>query len=151
MQIYNLSRISSKLWYDIWEESKNKNAKLMFSNVLWTSNLGFRLFQLTNFVHNLTLSIIPYFGSLAIFNFTLFKKWKTTCVLKFKAKFKCKESYEKVIYAPHDNKPWGFQCKWYDVTQKVLTKLFDLIRFHHFVFLVPSSPILSLLVLVLLI
>ena len=151
MQIYNLSRISSKLWYDIWEESKNKNVKLMVPNVLWTSNLGFWLFQPTNVVHNLTLRMLPYFGSLAIFNFTLFKKLKTTCILKFKARFKCKESYEKVIYAPYDNKPWCFQCKWYDVTQNVLEKLFDLIRFDHFVFLVPSSPILSLLVLALLI
>ena len=127
MQIYNLSRISSKLWYDIWEESKNKNVKLMFPNFLWTSDLGFLTFS--TIVHWACYLI---FGSLAIFNFTLSRKLKTTCALKFKARFECKESYEKVIYAPYGNKPWSCQCKWYDMTQKLLTNLFDLIRFNHF-------------------
>ena len=67
--------------------------------------LGFDFFNSQTLFTILHLACYLNFGSLAIFNFTLFKKLKTACVQKLKARFKCKESYEKVIYASHDNKP----------------------------------------------
>ena len=88
--------------------------------------------------------------SVTIFNSKFLKNFKTICILKFKARLKHKESYEKDLHLPYDNKFSCLQCKWYEVKKKVQTELLDLFKFDRFVFLVPSLPTLLLLILVLL-
>ena len=85
-----------------------------------------------------------------IFNSKFLKNFKTICILKFKARLKHKESYEKDLHVPYGNKFSCLQCKWYEVKKKVQTELLDLFKFDRFVFLVPSLPTLLLLILALL-
>ena len=142
----NQSQISLKLWHENWVESKNKSVELIFPTCFEVLNLGITFFKSRTLFPILHCVCYLISRSLAIFNSAFFKKLKTICTLKFKARLERKESYEKVIHAPYSNKRWCLQCKWYEVKMQVMTRLFDLIKFGHFVFLVPSSPILSLLV-----
>ena len=51
-----------------------------------------------------------------------------------------KEPYKKGLQVPYENKLSCLQCKCYQVKRKVQTKLLDLFKFDHFVFLEPSLP-----------
>ena len=69
-------------------------------------NLRFCIFKVMNIVCNLTLFMLPFFRSLAIFNSIFFKKLKMIWILIFKTRFRSKESYEKGAHASYNNKFW---------------------------------------------
>ena len=115
-----------------------------FPNLAFEFSKSRRVFSILHCACDLILR------SVTIFNSKFLKNFKTICILKFKARLKHKESYEKDLHVPYDNKFSCLQCKWYEVKKKVQTELLDLFKFDRFVFLVPSLPTLLLLILALL-
>ena len=115
-----------------------------FPNLAFEFSKSRRVFSILHCACDLILR------SVTIFNSKFLKIFKTICILKFKARLKHKESYEKDLHVPYDNKFSCLQCKWYEVKKKVQTELLDLFKFDRFVFLVPSLPTLLLLILALL-
>ena len=74
-------------------------------------NLGFVISNSRRMFASLYCAYDFILRSLTIFNSGFFKIFKTICILKLKARLKHRESYEKDLHMPYDNKFLCLQCK----------------------------------------
>ena len=101
-----------KLRHDNWEESENKSAELMFPNWFWTPKLKVLHFSIhENYLHSYVVHVTLFFG-LSPSLIPHFWKIENDLNLKLNTKFRSKETYEKGVDAPYDNKFGGFSVSY---------------------------------------
>ena len=113
-------------YFEFWEISKNtflqnsfRRLRLCFQIYVEFPNLGFAFSKSRRVFPVLYCACDHILKSLTIFNSKFLKNFKTIFVLKFKAKLKHRESYEKGLQAPYGNKFFCLQSKWYEVKRKI--------------------------------